>query len=342
MKKRNIIYIATLLCMALASCGDKGDVLSDPNNREIALRATVEEIKTIMRSEGAYIGTTPSSINNLDAAVWFSLESGYYPEELPDTASEEMKALSAETNIPVHGEINYQSGTATFPDSENEASQPKYPTTDHSVYCVGLYPKDDWTVSADGRYATHDISGTEDIMFAPEISGKWDKHFTTQRYHHMLTWLKVCVCTTTAEASNYWGKLQEITLKDMPKYLTLDLSIPESDSFKTKFVSSFSDTTEDKVIMQSDEGLTMDIITQDVASVFCKPQQTYTLSITCENGITKDIPITLSVLEGEDESLLEHPSGLQYLLILYFHPFDVVEGVCTLNAWNAQNEDLYL
>ena len=331
-----------LLCMCLASCGGKGDILSDMNNREISLCATVEEIKTITRGDGAYIGTTPSSINNLDAAVWFSLETGYYPEELPDDASEQMKAMSAETNIPVHGEINYKSGTATFPESDNVAAQPKYPTNGHEVYCVGLYPKDNWTVSADGRYATHEISGEEDIMFAPEITGKWDRHFTSQRYHHMLTWIKVCVCTTTAEASKYWGKLKKITLKDVPKYLTIDLSIPESDSFKTKDASIFSEDKVDEVIMESAQGLKMDIITQDVASIFCMPQQTYTLSIECENGTTQDIPIRLSVLEGENESLLEHPSGLQYLLILYFHPFNVVEGVCTLNAWNAQNEDLYL
>ncbi|MBQ5750496.1 MAG: hypothetical protein IIV86_04130 [Bacteroidaceae bacterium] len=344
MKKRNIIYIATLLCLTLASCLEKGDVLSSDDNREISVSAVVDEIKNIaVRSEeGAYIGTVPSAINNLEAAVWFSLQSGYYPEELPADASAEMKALSAETNVPIHGEINYKSGTATFPESDSEASQPKYPTTDHPVYCVGLYPQDNWTVSADGTKATHALTGTEDIMFAPEISGKWNRHFTTQRFRHMLTWIKVCVCTTTTEASNYWGKLKKIILKDVPDYLSIDLSIPESDSFATEDVSMFSATTSDKVIMQSAEGLKMDIITQDVASVFCKPQRSYTLTIECENATTKDIPITLSVLEGEDASLLDYPSGLQYLLILYFHPFNVVEGVCTLNAWNAQNEDLYL
>ena len=61
-----------------------------------------------------------------------------------------------------------------------------------------------------------------------------------------------------------------------------------------------------------------------------------------------DIPIKLQTLKtGDDEedekneAKLEYPAGLQYVLTLYFHPFNVVEGVCTLNAWNAQNEDLY-
>lgn len=342
MKSRYYIYIATLLTLSLASCKDGDDVLSEIKEREISVSATVEEVKKITRSdEGAYTGTVPTAINNLDAAVWFSLESGKYPESLPPDASAEMIALSQETNVPVHGEINYMSGTATFPKSNSEADQPKYPTTDHPVYCVGLYPKTGWTINADATKATHIITGSEDLMFAPEISGKWNDHFKTQRYRHMLTWLKVCVCTTTAEASDYWGKLKKITIKGVPDYITVDLGMPESNDFSVKEASEFSSETSDKIIMNNPDGLKMDIITQDVASVFCYPNSTYTLSIECENGKTKDLPITLTALEGEDASLLNYPAGLQYLLILYFHPFDVVEGVCILNAWNAQNEDLY-
>ena len=65
--------------------------------------------------------------------------------------------------------------------------------------------------------------------------------------------------------------------------------------------------------------------------------------IECENGTATNVKVTLTPLTDTDEEKkkLEYPAGLQYVLILYFHPFNVVDGVCTLKEWNAQNEDLY-
>ena len=91
-------------------------------------------------------------------------------------------------------------------------------------------------------------------------------------------------------------------------------------------------------ILNNGSGIDLGINIQDVGSIFCYPQSSYTLIIECENGTTKDIPIELKALSG---STIDFPAGYQYVLTLNFHPFNVVEGVCTLNAWNAQNEDLY-
>ena len=91
-------------------------------------------------------------------------------------------------------------------------------------------------------------------------------------------------------------------------------------------------------IFNNTDGIDLGINIQDVGSIFCYPQSSYSLEIECENGTTKDIPIELKALSG---STINFPAGYQYVLTLNFHPFNVVEGVCTLNAWNAQNEDLY-
>jgi hypothetical protein len=67
------------------------------------------------------------------------------------------------------------------------------------------------------------------------------------------------------------------------------------------------------------------------------------LDIECENGTATNVEVVLTPLTNTKEELekLKYPAGMQYVLILYFHPFNVVDGVCTLNEWNAQNEDLY-
>ena len=211
------------------------------------------------------------------------------------------------------------------------------------VYCIGLYPDEGWSASDDDTKAVHDITGTEDLMFAPEISGNWNKHFGKQKFRHLLTWLKVCVCATTTEAGSNWGKLKKITLKNVPNSVTLDLGRPEPTTPNAIYplidVMSASSATSDVVIFDKTEGIELGIVVQDAASVFCYPQNEYYLSIVCgESNVTKDIRIDLSSLSTTDYG---SRAGLQYVLTLYFSPFNVVEGVCTLKEWNAQNEDLY-
>ena len=344
MKGKFFIYMAFCSAMCWSACSGDADAPSDKQTEDIRVSAVVEEVKMMSRSAGedAYTGTVPSPDKELNAAVWFSLTSGSYPEA----------SGTSEYNLPVHTGINFKSGTATFPDELTEEERPKYPTDGSPVYCVGFYPNTGWELVADdATKATHAITGKQDLMFAPEITGSWDSHFSTQHYRHLLTWLKVCVCTTTAEAGSYWGKLQKITLNDVPTSLTVDLTKKEKETdadpeFVQKNAVAFSEGTEGKAdipILNNAEGIELALTTQDVASVFCHPSNKYYLDIECENGTAMNVEVQLKPLTNTEEELkkLEYPAGLQYVLILYFHPFNVVDGVCTLQEWNAQNEDLY-
>lgn len=339
MKGRFYLYMVLGGMMCWTACQEDADAPSDKQTEDISLSAMVEEVKMVSSrvEENAYTGTVPSADNELNAAVWFSLTSGSYPEADGETAY----------NIPVHTGINFRSGTATFPDELTEDKRPKYPTDNSPVYCVGFYPNTGWElVENDPTEATHAITGKQDLMFAPQITGRWDSHFSTQHYRHLLTWLKVCVCATTAEAGSYWGKLKKITLRDVPTSLTIDLTKKEKETdneaeFDQEKAVAFSKGKEDVSILDDDIELT--ITTQDIASVFCHPQKEYYLDIECENGTAENVKVTLTPLTDtvEEKAKLEYPAGLQYVLILYFHPFNVVDGVCTLKEWNAQNEDLY-
>lgn len=339
MKGRFYLYMVLGGMMCWTACQEDADAPSDKQTEDISLSAMVEEVKMVSSrvEENAYTGTVPSADNELNAAVWFSLTSGSYPEADGETAY----------NIPVHTGINFRSGTATFPDELTEDKRPKYPTDNSPVYCVGFYPNTGWElVENDPTKATHPITGKQDLMFAPQITGRWDSHFSTQHYRHLLTWLKVCVCATTAEAGSYWGNLKKITLKGVPVSLTVDLTKKEKETddeaeFDQEKAVTFSKGMEDVSILDDDIELT--ITTQDIASVFCHPQKEYYLDIECENGTATNVKVTLTPLTDTDEEKkkLEYPAGLQYVLILYFHPFNVVDGVCTLKEWNAQNENLY-
>lgn len=333
MRKIYLIYMVLWGCMCLSACSEQ----EEWTDNSISLRAEVEQVESMSRSQYA----TPVSDNNLTATVWFSLEQGKYPEGTGD---------ATETNIPGHYEIDFRGEDAVFPNVANENMRPRYPVDNTPVYCVGFYPHTDWTyVDGEPSKATHNISGFDDLMFAAPITGSWNQHFGRQRFWHLLSWLKVCVCATTAEAGSYWGKLKKITLKDVPTGLQInDLSKMYADYSDGKLaeddVSPLMDGDGKKIlhsidILDETTGKDLGITIQDVGSVFCYPQSSYTLSIECENGMVEKT-IDLKPLVGSG-SIPAFPSGAQFVLILNFHPFNVVEGVCTLKEWNAQNEDLY-
>lgn len=337
-----ILYIALLDCVCLSSCTEQLDINS--TDKAIALRAEVENVMPATRS-GSY--AEPVADNDITATVWFNTVPGKFPEGPQDKS----------TNIPGHYEIDFKGEAAVFPNVANENERPRYPIPNESgtvqnVYCVGFYPSTGWTYVGENSpsTATHVITGFEDLMFAPPIQGNWNDHFDRQKFLHLLTWLKVCVCTTTTEAGNYWGKLKKITLVDVPSGLQIDdLSKMQSGyeeakkvTLKSSDISPLKDEAGKTIlhspdIVDNSSGIEIGINIQDVGSIFCYPQSSYTLKIECENGtVSKWIP--LKTLSG---GTIDFPAGMQYVLTLYFHPFNVVEGVCTLNAWDAQNEDLY-
>lgn len=339
-----IIYLALLVCVCLSSCTEQLDI--NRTDYTISLRAEVENVMPATRSESY---AEPVADNNITATVWFSTVQGKFPD---GTGTDNPKDES--TNIPGHYVINFEGEKPVFPNVDDESKRPRYPIPDNDgkvqdVYCVGFYPSTDWTYvegtgENDPSKATHAITGFEDLMFATPISGNWNNHFDRQKFLHLLTWLKVCVCTTTTEAGNYWGKLKKITLVNVPSGLQInDLSKMQSDyedaNDKVTLTSGdISPTgTSEPDIFNNTMGIDLGINIQDVGSIFCYPQSEYTLRIECENGtVTKEIQ--LRSLSGSE---IGFPAGMQYILTLYFHPFNVVEGVCTLNAWDAQNEDLY-
>lgn len=335
----HILYIALLGYVCLSSCTEQLDINS--TDKAITLRAEVENVMPATRNSNY---ATPVSDNNITATVWFSTVQGNFRN--PETKD-------PETNIPGHYVINFKGEEAVFPEVNDENERPRYPIPDENgnvkdVYCVGFYPSTGWnyvegTNNNPSNKATHTITGFEDLMFAPPIMGNWNVHFDRQKFLHLLTWLKVCVCTTTTEAGNYWGKLKKITLVDVPSGLQInDLSKMQSgyedaNKITLKSTDISSTGTSDPDIFNNTKGIDLGINIQDVGSIFCYPRSSYTLKIECENGIVSK-EIKLKTLSG---GTIGFPAGMQYVLTLYFHPFNVVEGVCTLNAWDAQNEDLY-
>ena len=358
---RKIIYIA--LISLLAAC----DRFEATNDYHIGLKAGVGEIGTVSKSTAIadpYEGTTPTSGKPLAAEVWFSRSATSFPDSIEDDA----------TNLPSHTTMTFNSEAATyayFDKNGNKSSEPgeeiKYPTDATNVYCVGfhpvtdkVHPTDGWSTT-DGFHVSHPINGSEDLMFADVISGTWDSHFQPQEYKHLLTWIKVNVCAMTMETAKQWGKVTKITISSKSS-VNIDLSKAKGHSEKI----TYGGDDQTLVIYDDPTGTDLSLTSQVLGSVFCSPmtisvpvvgndgQQTgenktlagYTVSITTKpegsTEITTTIKVGLSDLDYNDVRDPGSTVGKLYILSLYFNPFNIIEGTCTLNYWNGQNDDLYL
>lgn len=343
---RKIIYIA--LISLLAAC-DRFEETNDYHH--IGLKAGIGEIGAASKSTTVadpYEGTTPTSGNPLTAEVWFSRSVGSF---LHDPTAD------AATNLPCHTTMTFNSEAATyayFDKNGDSSSQPgeeiKYPTDATTVYCVGFHPASDWSTT-DGIHVSHPINGCEDLMFADVIEGTWNDHFETQNYKHLLTWVKVNVCAMTMETARQWGKVTEITVSSKSS-VSIDLSKGTGASDKV----TYGGDNQSLVIYDDPTGTELSLTSKDLGSALCSPMTVsdpvlgdvagYTVSITTQPEgspeITKTIDISLSDLDYVEIKDPAETVGKLYILSLYFNPFNIIEGTCTLNYWNGQNEDLYL
>ena len=303
-------HIFILSVLIFAGCSKVQNVASRDCN--IMMCVSVSDVQ--LSSKSAYEGESPSKDNPLKADLWFSLESGNYSTIVP-----------TDNNIylPCHTFKTFDSDNiATIYYNEDNTKPLKYPTSGESVYCVGLYPKGVWKYD-DGNFIA-DITGDEDLMIAPEISGKWNAQFgsdetNSPRFQHVLTWLKIVLCATSYEAIETWGEISDVTINGIPKKVVI-----------SKDGTTFSNYEKIKLIGTPQP---LAITNIDAGELMCAPLVEYTFSIATSDGKTATKTIRP---EGGFQA------GFQYVVVLYFNTLSDIDGVCTLTPWENQNDNLYL
>ena len=329
---------AYILLLVLASC-------SKPDGTDgelIAIRADIRQMENNSKGTKAvadpYRGSTPTEENPLKAAVWFSVDPASFIHSPADG-----------TNLPCHTEMTFVSNAMTYADYIPAGSQTpvslKYPTTDNTpVYCVGFHPSTGWDKpdgGTEGVNVTHVIDGTEDLMFADVIQGTWDEHFNeSQQYSHLLTWVKLTACAMTMETAEQWGKVTDVQVTSDKSTVDIDLS---KNTGKISYGGS-------PVKIQGNvpaEGVELSLTSKEIGSVFCIPKVkdgkvVVTVDIKTSKYETKTLDVTLMDLNYNPLTSVDQAIGGLFILSLYFSPFNLIEGTCTLNYWNDQNEDLYL
>ena len=344
--RRIFPYISVfVLSLAFAACTR----IDKPQDRALKLYFASDNLQVETKAEAEAFGSAPTKETPFKADVWFSLTKGKYEPNPP---------ANDELSIPAKVPVEFISTQAT--DAIWEGKNLLYPldpdkTQQDPVYCVGLYPGEsagdpDWSyelIDSKTKF-THAINGSQDLMFADQIEGSYNVNFAPQNYKHLLTWIKVNVSATSAEAAKVWGKVTELSVGSRER--SVEVIVSNESATEIKFSG---DTLAIAATNVPDKNLS--VIGQTVASLFCSGPYTkiknsnntsddlgYWITVST-NKITDAksvfVPITWDSGIPADE---RDPKGKLFIINLYFNEVSVVSGVCTLHYWEDTAEDLYL
>lgn len=317
-------YINILFILIMLVCACTHEVLPMAEV-PIAMKAGIDNIDVQLKSgdvpifaeDNAYIGSVPSAERPLKVDLCFSLTSSVYSVATP---------TDTKTYLPCHTTATFKDENITqiYYNGENDKTL-AYPTTGQDVYCVGFYPQGTWKYSDDKTFKA-DLTGKADLMFAPQISGRWNQQFGTANnspvFQHLLTWLKVVICATSYDAIDAWGAITSITLNTAEE---IELS-PVDNSVR------FSEDQQTFELVKTP--LDLSILKNEVGSMFIAPTSApIKVTIKAEDGRIATVDIM---------STGGFKPGCQYVMVLYFDSLSVVDALCTLESWENQNDNLYL
>ncbi len=223
-----MFYAICGISIFLFSCREEeADICMDSAQR-IYLRATVEN--TILMSRAPFSLLAPNEDNLLKAAVWASTTSYKFEHVEGADGSDGSGGM-----VALHTKANFSNGT------EQLLNDAVYPKNDGStkVYFVGMHPQEGWSTPNDdmaGKTAIKTFNGSEDVMFAPQIYGKYNENVVEWpifKFKHLLTWLRVKVKADDETVSEVWGGLKSLKVKGSNgNTVTIDLSKEYSPDYK--------------------------------------------------------------------------------------------------------------
>lgn len=344
---KNKFFAICVLGLILLSCRKTDTDIRPDSARSIYLQA---EVENTVSTRAPFELLKPNQKNPLKAAVWASTS----PYEFKNVPGADGSDESGNV-VALHTTANFTNGTEQLLD---DAVYPKEDGT--SVYFVGMHPEDGWSTPAEadkeGKLATKIFDGSEDVMFAPKISGKYSENvetWPTFTFHHLLTWLRVTVKADGEAVADAWGRLKSLKVKSR-NTVTVDL-IEEYDpatcvSFSGEAELDFYKTGTDKVLLDKNDESTWLMLPDDKAEevgyVLCSPvaatdqdpEETskvvrtteYTLIVETESR-TVEVPVDL--MKGGSTYFTGNTMRYEFIVNLNFKMGSNIAVTATVTDW---------
>lgn len=364
--KRNQLYIAwTFVLASMMACTDNTPAIHplDEEASRIYLSAGIGEAVSsrtpysgspIKDEDNNILYEVPTTSHPLDVSVWASTDPNAFPNE---------RKNGKDGTVAIHTQAHFQSGA---PQLLGEAIYPTDPDAPEgtvgnppTVYFVGFHPKSKegslWTSSNDNKVASFTFTGEEDVMFAPQIEGRYGTAYDqspTFHFHHLLTCIRIEMIADKAEedvekrkdVSEAWGQIESLTIRSKQNVTVSNLSAGTFNSSNVAFggeevamklYQTGTDNVFEHIMIPHEEAT-------EVAYVMCAPVvgdaqapganegeyvtvPEYTLHIkTSQREL--DIPIDLKKKNGEDSFTYFTGStmGHQFLVQLNFKMGNVI------------------
>lgn len=215
---RKGIYILFGFIVLLAACEKNTCNVSEGQPIYLAASLPEEGLTKV-----PFEGSTPSTSNPLNVAVWASTTSALYNNAGWDGSA------AHNHKVAIHTDGHFQSGEpqllskAIYPPPRVESSGTY---TADPVYFVAMHPQNSWSTT-DGTKAIYKFTGCEDVMFAPQIYGAYDTseqnqvvtNSPTLAFKHLLTRISVKMGIQLEEGENLmdvqnaWGDVTGLKIQ---------------------------------------------------------------------------------------------------------------------------------
>ena len=312
--RKTVLHILLWTLPLLPACQRVSpDAGQDPKSRVRICSSVMEQAPT----RAPYTLTTPTDANPLSVAVWASSNSHIY---------QDLGQSGSEGTVAKHVNATFLANSATL----DGVIYPNTSDAEHPVYLSGFHPTGWTSSSVAGTDALFMFNGSQDVMYASEVSGYYgiilNPIFT---FSHLLTWLRINIQAESADAVTAWGKLTAITLTkqnkgaDNPRNrVTIDLTT-DTKTFSSS-VSSLSlySTGTDTVFPAS--AYTLPLSRTEIAYVLCAPvaasneidTNEYTFTLSTEKR--SDIVVPVDLKSAVDSYFAGDTAGKQFTVTLTF------------------------
>lgn len=232
---KKTIHIFLFLMLAAMSC----DRMEDARDvHSIYIDVSTDDDSKRTETKTPYPATVPSSSNPLETKVLVSTSEYAYPSSGEDGTN------THNGKIAVHTNARFTSGSSQL---LNGALYNGDESKQLMVYFSALHPQDGWSVSGTAGNKNYKASfifnGSQDVMFAPQTTGKYKDHNPSLNFQHLLTYIRLSVYAEDEKVSNAWGKITSIKIRntadmgDGSGKVTVDLS-KEYDATAVEFETS--------------------------------------------------------------------------------------------------------
>ncbi len=323
------IFTLSLICI-LSACSKSTPEDFDSN---CLIHLSAGSVETRIPFEG----NVPSTSEPLEALVCASTTQYEFPSDGQDGTTDD-------GTIGRHLTAEFLSGS---PQLINGAYyNQNHP--DKNVFFVSMHPQNDWIFTGNTE-ASYSIDGSDDVMFAPQVSGKYGNATPpTLEFTHLLTWIKLELKADSEEVAAAWGPLQGISLtSDTKVNIGLNKEFNPADvTFDTPSTLPFYKNAKPEEQFPGAEGYEMTLSLNEVAYVLCAPviatekdiYETTEIVRTPEYHVTiasshRNVTIPVDLMNGADSYFTGSTMGQQFTLRLTFKIGNTVAVAASITDW---------